>query len=79
MEKENAMNLSTLAATGTRLDLALAEVRGEVKVTRLAPAKAKKAHRYADRVGGGSSRWHPAAVAPHDGGSRRRAGAAVAR
>jgi hypothetical protein len=36
------VNLTQLAATGTRLDLALAEVRGEVKVTRLAPAKPRK-------------------------------------
>jgi hypothetical protein len=51
-------NLSKLAATGTRLDLALAEVRGEVKVTRLAPAKPRKTNLYANRVGGGGTRWH---------------------
>jgi len=35
-------DLSKLAASGTALDLALAEVRGEVKVTRLAPAKPRR-------------------------------------
>jgi hypothetical protein len=34
-------NLSKLAA-GTKLDIALAEARGEVKVTRLATAKPKR-------------------------------------
>lgn len=36
------MNLSTLAATGTRLDLAIAEAQGKVTVTRLAPAKPRR-------------------------------------
>jgi hypothetical protein len=36
------MDLSQLAAAGTRLDLAIAEARGEVKVTRLAPAKPRR-------------------------------------
>lgn len=35
-------NLTKLAATGTKTDLLLAEVRGEVKVTRLAPAKPRR-------------------------------------
>jgi hypothetical protein len=35
-------DISQLAATGTKLDLAIAEVQGAVKVTRLAPAKAKR-------------------------------------
>jgi hypothetical protein len=72
-------DLSKLAATGTRLDLAIAEARGEVKVTRLPARKARKGERLAERVGGGGSRWHPAAVAPRDGGSRRLRGAAEAR
>lgn len=70
------MNLTALAATGTRLDLALAEARGEVTVTRLAPARARRTARWADRVGGGGTRWAPAARAPRDGGGRLRAGAA---
>ena len=36
------MNLSDLAAHGTKLDLALAEARGQVKVTRLAPVKPRR-------------------------------------
>jgi hypothetical protein len=35
MKNETTMNLSKLAAVGTRLDLALAEVRGEAKIKRL--------------------------------------------
>lgn len=36
------MNLSQLAANGTRLDLAIAEAKGEIKFTKLAPKKARK-------------------------------------
>lgn len=36
------MNLSQLAANGTALDLAIAEAQGKVKVTKLAPKKARK-------------------------------------
>jgi hypothetical protein len=35
-------NISQLAATGTKLDLAIAEARGEVKVTRLATRKPRR-------------------------------------
>ena len=35
-------DISKLAATATKLDLALAEVRGEVKVTRLATRKPRR-------------------------------------
>jgi len=73
---EKTVNLTQLAANGTQLDLLLAEVRGEARVTRLAPARARKAALFADRVGGGGTRWAPAARAPHDGGGRLRAGAA---
>ena len=44
------MNLTQLAATGTRLDLALAEVRGEAKVTQLPPAKPKRGQLWAAQV-----------------------------
>ncbi len=64
------MNLTQLAATGTRLDLALAEVRGEVKVTRLAPAKPRRSQLFAAQVGGGSTRWRPATA----GNGRLKAG-----
>ena len=73
------MNISELAAHGTALDLALAEVRGEVKVTKLPTRKPRKEHLTANRVGGGSTRWHAAATAPRDGGSRIRRGATVER
>ena len=72
-------SISQLAATGTKLDLLIAEIQGEVKVTRLAPKKARKADLRADRVGGGGTRWAPAARAPRDGGSRIKAGAAKVR
>ena len=39
--KENHVNVSTLA-TATKLELAIAEAQGKVKVTRLAPAKPKR-------------------------------------
>jgi len=42
------MNFSTT----TKLDLLVAELQGQVKVTRLAPAKPKKADLYATTVGG---------------------------
>ena len=35
-------NISQLAATGTKLDLAIAEVQGQIKFTKLAPTKAKR-------------------------------------
>jgi hypothetical protein len=50
MKNETALNLSKLAATGTPLDVALAEVRGEAKVTRLAPAKPKRGQLWAATV-----------------------------
>ena len=36
------MNISQLAARATKLDLALADARGELKLTVLKPAKAKR-------------------------------------
>ena len=57
------MNLSTLAATGTKLDLAIAEAQGKIKLTQLPPAKPKKAYLTANRVGGGGTRWQPSARA----------------
>ena len=44
--------ISQLAATGTKLDLLVAEIQGKIKVTRLAPKKARKANLYATTVGG---------------------------
>ena len=44
------MNLTQLAATGTALELALADVRGEAKVTRLAPAEPKRGQLWAATV-----------------------------
>ena len=76
MKNNQAMNLSQLAATGTTLDLVVADVQGQVKFTKLAPAKPRKADLRANRVGGASTRWSPAARAPRDGGSRLKAGAA---
>ena len=64
------MNLTQLAATGSALDLALAEVRGEAKVTRLAPAKPKRGQLWAAQVNGGSTRWSPATA----GNGRLKAG-----
>ena len=42
MKNETTMNLSKLAATGTRLDLALAEVQGKLTVKRLRTRHARK-------------------------------------
>jgi len=42
MKKETTMNLTKLAATGTALDLALAEVRGQVTIKRLRTRHARK-------------------------------------
>ena len=39
---KNKTTLSTLAATGTALDLTLADVQGKIKFTKLAPAKPKR-------------------------------------
>jgi len=35
-------SISTLAATGTKLDLVVADIQGQIKFTKLAPAKAKR-------------------------------------
>ena len=59
------MDLSKLAAQGNAIDLLLAEVKGDIKFTQLPPAKPKKAHLTANRVGGGGTRWQPAARAGH--------------
>ena len=56
---------NTNLTTATKLDLLVAELQGEVKVTRLAPAKPRKAHLHADRVGGGGTRWQPAVRGGH--------------
>lgn len=45
--KNNQTNLSTLAATGTALDLLVAEVRGEVTITRLPRKEARRPRKYA--------------------------------
>jgi hypothetical protein len=58
-------NLSKLAATGTRLDLALAAARDEVKVTILPAGKPPKGLATANRVGGGGTRWQPTVRAGH--------------
>lgn len=44
--------------TATKLDLAIAEAQGLVKVTRLPTRKARKSELVMTRVGGASSRWH---------------------
>lgn len=44
--------------TATKLDLAIAEAQGLVKVTRLPARKARKSELVMTRVGGASSRWH---------------------
>jgi hypothetical protein len=45
--------------TATKLDLAIAEARGEFKVTRLPIRYARKSELVMSRVGGGSStRWN---------------------
>jgi len=43
--------------TATKLDLAIAEARGEFKVTRLPIRYARKSELVMSRVGGGGSRW----------------------
>jgi hypothetical protein len=43
--------------TATKLDLAIAEARGEFKVTRLPMRKARKSELLMTRVGGCGSRW----------------------
>ena len=43
MKNKTALDLSILAAAGTKLDLAIAEAQNKVKVTRLAPAKPRRA------------------------------------
>lgn len=43
--------------TATRLDLAIAEARGEFKVTRLPARLARKSELVMSRVGGAGSRW----------------------
>ena len=58
MKNNQAMNLSQLAATGTALDLLVADIQGEVKFTKLPTRKPRKADLVADRVGGASTRWH---------------------
>jgi hypothetical protein len=56
------VNLTQLAARGTALDLTLAEVRGEVRVTRLPQAKPRRnqlvytAARVGGSRGGGSQK-----------------------
>jgi hypothetical protein len=42
MEIKNVMSPSSLASTGSKLDLAIADARGEIKLTVLKPARPKK-------------------------------------
>jgi hypothetical protein len=56
--------------TATKLDLAIAEVRGHIKVTRLPARKARKSELIMTRVGGASSRWNNST----GGNSRLKAG-----
>jgi hypothetical protein len=58
MKNNQAVNLSTLAATGSPLDLVLAEVRDTAKYTVLPARKPRRSELYANKVGGGSTRWH---------------------
>jgi hypothetical protein len=53
MKNNKAMNLSALAANGTALDLALAEVRGEVKVKKLRTRGPRKGEGWSKANGGG--------------------------
>ena len=62
-------------ATATAAELAAAGFT----LKTLKARKARKGERLAERVGGGTTRWAPAARAPRDGGSRRKAGAAAVR
>jgi hypothetical protein len=43
--------------TATKLDLAIAEAQGLIKVTRLPVRLARKSELVMTRVGGGSTRW----------------------
>ena len=49
------MNLTQLAATGSALDLALAEVRGQVTVKRLRTRHARKGETWGKAQGGGNA------------------------
>ena len=51
MKNTTDLTLSTLAAEGTPLDFAIAEARGLVTVTRLAPKKAPKTRKAALKTG----------------------------
>jgi len=42
MKIKNDMTLTSLAATGSKLDLAIADARGEIKLTVLTPARPKR-------------------------------------
>jgi len=55
MKNNKAMNLSALAANGTALDLALAEVRGEVKVKKLRTRGPRKGEGWNKAQGGGNA------------------------
>ena len=59
------MNLTQLAASGTALDLTIADVQGAVKYTILPAGKPKKSLLTASRVGGGGTRWEPSVRAGH--------------
>ncbi len=65
MKNNKAMNLSDLAANGTALELLVADVQGEIKFTKLPSRKPNKANLYANRVGGGGTRWEPSVRAGH--------------
>ena len=53
MENNKATKITALAAKGTSLDLLLAEVRGEVKVTKLRARKPRKGETLTRAQGGG--------------------------
>jgi hypothetical protein len=48
----------TYLATAPTAELAQAATKGEIKFTQLKTRKPRKALLTADRVGGGSTRWH---------------------
>jgi hypothetical protein len=45
-------------ATATKLDLAIADARGEIKFTVLPTRRARKSELVMSRIGGGGTRWN---------------------
>ncbi len=64
------MDISALA-TASAADLLIAEVQGLVKVTRLPRRGPRKGEALANRIGGASTRWQPAARAQRAGRHNR--------